>query len=408
MNELYTKIDDAIEHDDWENARHLLKQALRDEPDDHWLLTRLSTTYYEEHNYKEALATSQRALQSEPDCPLVRWDYACALDMLNRTKDAISVWKSLLNQGTTTLDADPCGEGHEWSSSLLNDCKYRLALAYADLKDFPLATQYLCNFIAARREGESSIYELVDAKHKLKEWSAGEKGSKKHVCNLVLSSDFRTKVNGFFGDSGVHLAEHCHPSIEDQLEDYLKMYPLDGYVLDPKWWFPHTTGRNKRPNWDLICHIVVNGKPGLLLVEAKAHKGEKIARPQSDKKSEPSATPKSLANDRKIRANINEANRLLNGLRVGTFSLTVNHHYQLCNRLTYLAKLAGDGIPVVLVYLGFIRSPDWLDGFASDNYWEAAMRQYMDGVVPATFPEKVFPLASGGSMRMLIRSLQAR
>jgi tetratricopeptide (TPR) repeat protein len=164
------QINAAFEHELWSKARRLLQHELRKAPSDHWLQTRLATTYYEQRKYEKALEASERAVELAAGCPLVRWDYACALDMLDRTDDAIKEWKHLVRIGPNALSKDPCSEGEDWAASLVNDCRYRLALAYADKHDFTRARSYLRNYLRMRRNGVASIYSEAEAKSKLGNW----------------------------------------------------------------------------------------------------------------------------------------------------------------------------------------------------------------------------------------------
>jgi len=79
--------------------------------DDHWLLTRLGLTYYEEHNYKKALFYETQALRLAPKCPLVLWDYAGTLEMLGRDKEAIAIYRKLVKRGVDKIAYGECGEG---------------------------------------------------------------------------------------------------------------------------------------------------------------------------------------------------------------------------------------------------------------------------------------------------------
>ena len=65
-----------------------MRAKLKSSPNDHWLLTRLGLTYYEERRYKQALKYELRALAEAPNCPLALWDYAGSLEMLGRTEAA--------------------------------------------------------------------------------------------------------------------------------------------------------------------------------------------------------------------------------------------------------------------------------------------------------------------------------
>lgn len=238
-----------------------------------------------------------------------------------------------------------------------------------------------------------------------------EKGSLKHMLNLVSSSTFEATVNGLLDGTGAVLSipNHSFPSkvdsTEAQLEDYLVNHPHpSGFVLDPKWWFPYKTNRNRRPVWDLVCHILVNGRPGLLLVEAKAHIGELS---QQNSKSPPSDTARSRANDYSIRLRLAEASLSYGDLLLGQFRLSHENHYQLSNRLAYLNKLAQEGIPTVLMYLGWLESPDWpTDPFRDTEHWKKVVEDHMTPVAPVAILERAFATPNGGSMQMIVRSLK--
>ena len=166
------------------------------------------------------------------------------------------------------------------------------------------------------------------------------------------------------------------------------------------WW---VTGRGTRPTWDLLCHPIVSEKPGLLLVEAKAHEGELD---WAGKRLQPSAKLASKVNHAQIADCIRETNVALNKLCDGVFGLDVDSHYQLANRIAYAWKLADLGLPVVLLYLGFTHDNYFDDYIRDDAHWQRVMGGYMQGVVPQQFPERVHNLASGGSLQMLVRCLR--
>jgi tetratricopeptide (TPR) repeat protein len=90
-------IEQLIEIDDWEGARHLINIELESDPDNHWLLTRLSLTYYEQRDYNRSLELSGRALEIAPKCPLALWDHASALEMLERPLEALSIYHGLVD-----------------------------------------------------------------------------------------------------------------------------------------------------------------------------------------------------------------------------------------------------------------------------------------------------------------------
>jgi tetratricopeptide (TPR) repeat protein len=144
----------------WDKARLLLLEWLKDEPDDHWLLTNIGETYFEEKNYTKALEYEQEALKLHPYCPLVLWDYANSLDMLERYEDAIPIYKKLIKRGVKRIAYGKCGEGISSARMLVNDCRYNLGLVYATLGDFDLAIRFVRMHIANRDRKTRSIYNL--------------------------------------------------------------------------------------------------------------------------------------------------------------------------------------------------------------------------------------------------------
>lgn len=92
----------------------------------------------------------------------------------------------------------------------------------------------------------------------------------------------------------------------------------------------------------------------------------------------------SKANDAHIRAAIGEANVGLEGPPRG-WGLSADHHYQLSNRFASAWKIADLGIPVVLVYLGFLHAEEMADQglpFGSAAEWTRGVRRHAMGVVP--------------------------
>lgn len=250
------------------------------------------------------------------------------------------------------------------------------------------------------------------AKKKSTDAPRRDRGSYRYMLDLVSASNFREIVDGLLEKTDARLSEpdFRHPSgrlkkkdwTETVLEDFLRQYPLPGYVgLNRKWWIPF---KGNRPNWDLICHVVIDDKPGLLIVEAKAHHSEmseKNSKSKVDKKND-----RSVANDLSIRLRLAEASIGLSRLKMGEFQLSADHDYQLSNRLAYLHKLASDGIPTILMYLGWTGSPDWPnDPFTSDSDWKAAVKSHFERVGPWKFAEKKHPSESGASFQMIVRSI---
>lgn len=153
--------------------------------------------------------------------------------------------------------------------------------------------------------------------------------------------------------------------------------------LEPKvrrilreWWLAKPLPISKTPTWDIVASADVQGKEGLVLVEAKAHHAE-LSIEGKEKRSP--------LNDASIAGCIMEASHALNVIGSG-WNLSCASHYQLANRFTWAWKLATLGIPVVLLYLGFLKademaSPSRRPILDEDN-WRSLMSEYGRGLVP--------------------------
>lgn len=239
-----------------------------------------------------------------------------------------------------------------------------------------------------------------------------DRGSRKHVLDLLERGAFAARMAQVFTGTPVSLADSPCPQPasrkdksewgEYDAEAYLKCRPVKDWAgsLPSRWW---VKGRGTRPTWDLLCHVLVSGKPGLLLVEAKAHEAELD---WAGKRLSPSPPLASKDNHAQISGCIREADAALNKLCDGVFDLDVSSHYQLANRVAYAWKLADLGLPVVLLYLGFTGDTYFhADYIRDDAQWQRVMGGYLQGVVPPQFPERLHPLTGGGSLQMLVRSV---
>jgi hypothetical protein len=143
---------------------------------------------------------------------------------------------------------------------------------------------------------------------------------------------------------------------------------------------------------------MVGLRPGLILAEAKAHYGELGSGGGGAKNSQ---------NEARIRDAIAEANEHLSRISPG-WNLTADSHYQLCNRFAWGWKVASLGVPVVLVYLGFLNVED-MPGyrvFRTDQEWENAVLEHAEGVVPHGAWNKPLDI-NGTPLVPLIRSWPA-
>ena len=165
------------------------------------------------------------------------------------------------------------------------------------------------------------------------------------------------------------------PANEAQLHTAESLLPSDIKVQLKDWWL--AVGRNpSTPNWDIASTCSIDGEQGLLLVEAKAHAAELAL--ASDR-----CGSSNDENRERIRQAISQAAEGLHIATEGPWNLSRDHHYQLSNRFAWAWKLASLGVPVVLMYLGFLNARDMAgkELFKSLADWEKCVKEYGNGVV---------------------------
>ena len=157
-------IERAIAAGDWKKARKLIQTHLRRDPNDHWLLSRMALTYYEQRQYRRALKFDLMAFKIAPYCPLAIWGYAGSLEMLGSGKKALQLYRRLLNRGEKNLAYGECGEGLRAARSLIADCHYRIARIFEKIGHRKRSLAAFASYISMRQQGARSIYSLRDAK----------------------------------------------------------------------------------------------------------------------------------------------------------------------------------------------------------------------------------------------------
>ncbi len=138
-----------------------------------------------------------------------------------------------------------------------------------------------------------------------------------------------------------------------------------------KWWLKHPKGANTL-NWDIALWCDLGGRPGLILVEAKAHKSELD---KSGKALEANASLRSRENHEQITSAIAKACAGWKTIS-SEIDISIGSHYQLANRLAFTWKLAELGVPTVLIYLGFIGDRGMKDPFETSTDWHEAFDEY--------------------------------
>ena len=222
----------------------------------------------------------------------------------------------------------------------------------------------------------------------------GDRGSRgsKIRCHLLTSgtrNEVADRLSSLLPSSGhqvtmedVWMPEGFERTKEAQLDKDSAFLGEDNSQALRGWWL-ESTREATTPNWDIASTFRTHDdkSPGLLLVEAKAHKGEL----SEGSKSPPSNTDESQANHEKIGNAIGEANRSLN-FAVSGFHLSRDDHYQVSNRFAWAWKIASLGTPVVLAYLGFPRAQEMADRsrvlLIDDADWKRTVLEHVQGIVP--------------------------
>jgi tetratricopeptide (TPR) repeat protein len=156
-----------VAREQWPLARRLIRERLKRKPTDHWLLSRLALTYYEQRQYRRALEYDLKALQDGPYCPLAIWGYAGTLDMLKQPTEALKLYRWLISWGEDELAYGPCGEGIRSARSLIADCYYRIASIQEKVGQQKRAISSYKEHLSRRKKGTASIYAMKDVRRRL-------------------------------------------------------------------------------------------------------------------------------------------------------------------------------------------------------------------------------------------------
>lgn len=221
----------------------------------------------------------------------------------------------------------------------------------------------------------------------------GQRGSKPR-CHL-LTDGTRAEVAGRLATlvkpyGSVSRTYNWLPAGFDELKE-VQLHKSNALIADEtsrkleEWWFDVPGGSGLY--WDLASQCVLgagrHARSGILLVEAKAHTAE-LKREGKNLKS--GASSGSHRNHEHIGRAIEAAN-------VGLRSLTGNQGwglsrddcYQMSNRFAWAWKLASLGIPVMLVYLGFLNAiemSDKGDPFCEPADWVECVKAHARHKVP--------------------------
>lgn len=188
------KINELFAQENWQEAQLLLMARRKREPRNHWVLTQLAVTYYEQTEYLAALELLLESYKIVPDCPLTLWNYAGAQEALGKASEALSIYTWLL-RSTKTAEDDSCWESPEWTATLKADCVYRIGGCFERLKKTEKARNCYEQYIQLLGIGIQGLYSFDDARARLASLTKENKGVAKqqHAAFKAVLSSFDAK-----------------------------------------------------------------------------------------------------------------------------------------------------------------------------------------------------------------------
>jgi hypothetical protein len=192
---------------------------------------------------------------------------------------------------------------------------------------------------------------------------------------------------------------------EPQLHRALRLLDADICRQLGEWWLPPDRQHATTPNFDIASTCMIDGAPGLLLVEAKAHdeelKKEAVGRILLEDASEDRRASHGTIGDA-----IEAARRGLSNATSSQWQISRDSHYQISNRFAWAWKLTELGLPVVVIYLGFLNALEMDDRgkpFGTHAEWESLVRDHSKSLFPDEVWGRRSPL-NGVPLIPLIRS----
>jgi len=189
------KIKDLIQRGMWEAARTMLQRERERDPENHWVLTQLGVTFYEQRRYEEALRLFLASHGIVRDCPLTLWNLAGTLDSVGKHADATRIYTWIL-QSNVSPDDDPCWESKEWTDALKADCVYRLGVCFQHLGNKRKAEHCYRQFLNLLSIGVEGSYTIDDVKRHMRDFQ--DSGKPKN-----LESEVRKAINATLQASGI-------------------------------------------------------------------------------------------------------------------------------------------------------------------------------------------------------------
>lgn len=175
-----------------------------------------------------------------------------------------------------------------------------------------------------------------------------------------------------------------------------------------RWWLVVVSNNTRTPKWDVAGTCTIEGKAGIVLIEAKAYDQELVKEETGRKNIEAPVSGNARRNLMRIDWAIRDASAALAEDTRLTWALSRDWNYQMSNRFAWAWKLADLGIPVVLVYLGFLSAKEMSDEgkpLANATDWQNLVKRHSQALFPAMVWDHRWT-CGGQPLIPLIRSLE--
>jgi hypothetical protein len=188
----------------------------------------------------------------------------------------------------------------------------------------------------------------------------------------------------------VSVSDHWMPNGFSALEEP-QLHKSTGLVDDviakklETWWLAECRSNSRTPNFDIASTCSIGDRKGLLLVEAKAH-DEELLKERAGKR-ETKYGGGSQRNHDSIGRAIEEAAVGLSSATGMQWRISRDDRYQMSNRFAWAWKISQLGLPVILVYLGFLKAEEMKDRgnpFEAHSDWERCVKEHSAPLFPPT------------------------
>jgi len=172
---------------------------------------------------------------------------------------------------------------------------------------------------------------------------------------------------------------------EAELDKADQLLDVSRRALLAAWWLPAGRQGARTPNFDVASTCTIDGQPGLLLIEAKAH-AQELTKEAAGRQLPVDTSEERRASHPTIGTAIESARVGLTAVTGQTWGISRDSHYQISNRFAWSWKLADLGVPVILVYLGILGATEMADKgrpLSDANAWTNLVRDHSKGIVPA-------------------------